>query len=330
MEFSGVTLWMAIGFVFAAYSVIGNDSIQTLGTFLASNKERFKWYTLWGAASLAMIFTLLYGWYFYDGDIAYERLTQIPFQEIQWYHAMAPVVLLLLTRVGIPVSTTFLVLSAFATTVVLEKVLVKSIVGYGVAAFSAYFIWIIISRYIDEKTKLNPENIKRWRIAQWITSGWLFFAWLQHDMANIAVFLPRQLTFGDLMVVMVVTVGLLGYIFYRQGGKIQDVVLDKQGTRYVRSATIINVIYACILYFFKELNDLPMSTTWVFVGLLAGRELAIAKNMTDYKFDYVFPIIAKDFGKMMLGLGVSVAIVLLIHYYIIPNGLYPITITIGE
>ena len=89
-------------------------------------------------------------------------------------------------------------------------------------------------------------------------------------------------------------------------------------------------IYEAEDYFFKELNDLPMSTTWVFVGLLAGRELAIAKNMTDYKFDYVFPIIAKDFGKMMLGLGVSVAIVLLIHYYIVPNGLYPITITIGE
>ena len=73
-----------------------------------------------------------------------------------------------------------------------------------------------------------------------------------------------------------------------------------------------------------------MSTTWVFVGLLAGRELAIAKNMVDYKFEYVFPIIAKDFGKMMLGLGVSVAIVLLIHYWIVPNGLYPITIQFGK
>jgi uncharacterized membrane protein YagU involved in acid resistance len=43
--------------------------------------------------------------------------------------------------------------------------------------------------------------------------------------------------------------------------------------------------------------------------------------MKDYKFVYVFPIIAKDFGKMMLGLGVSVAIVLLIHYILIPSGM---------
>ena len=320
MNFS--LLYTIIGFVLAAYSVIGNDSIQTLGTFLASNKERFKWYTLWFAASVAMSFTLIFGWYFYDGDISYERLTQIPYQEIKWYHAMAPAALLLLTRIGIPVSTTFLVLSAFATTVVLEKMLIKSMVGYGVAAFSAYLIWVLLERLIDEKqNRISIPRRRAWRIAQWITSGWLFFVWLQHDMANIAVFLPRQLSLIQLLMVLGLTIGLLGYIFYTQGGKIQSVVLDKQGTRYVRSATIINIVYIAVLYIFKELNNLPMSTTWVFVGLLAGRELAISTVMKDYKFVYVFPIIAKDFGKMMLGLGVSVAIVLLIHYILIPSGM---------
>ncbi|MCH2544318.1 MAG: hypothetical protein MK015_01190 [Alphaproteobacteria bacterium] len=320
MNFS--LLYTIIGFVLAAYSVIGNDSIQTLGTFLASNKERFQWYTLWFAASVAMSFTLIFGWYFYDGDISYERLTQIPYQEIKWYHAMAPAALLFLTRIGIPVSTTFLVLSAFATTVVLEKMLIKSMVGYGVAAFSAYLIWLLLERLIDEKqNRISIPRRRAWRIAQWITSGWLFFVWLQHDMANIAVFLPRQLSLIQLLMVLGLTIGLLGYIFYTQGGKIQSVVLDKQGTRYVRSATIINIVYIAVLYIFKELNNLPMSTTWVFVGLLAGRELAISTVMKDYKFVYVFPIIAKDFGKMMLGLGVSVAIVLLIHYILIPSGM---------
>ena len=69
----------------------------------------------------------------------------------------------------------------------------------------------------------------------------------------------------------------------------------KTGTRYARSATIINVIYAAVLFYFKELNDLPMSTTWVFVGLLCGRELAISTMNKDYKFKYVFPLIGKDF-----------------------------------
>ena len=313
-------IYMYIGFLLAAYSVIANDSIQTLGTFLASNKAHFKWYTLWFAASIMLVYTITYGWLNYDGDISYGRFTRIPFQEVQWYHAAAPAVLLLLTRKGIPVSTTFLVLSAFASFTVLEKVLMKSIVGYGVAALSAYIIWVVLERYINEK-KDHPEHIKFWRVGQWVTSGWLWFAWLQHDMANIAVFLPRQLMLGDLLMVLVATVAILGYVFYTGGGRIQEVVINKHGTRFARSSTIINLVYAFVLYFFKELNDLPMSTTWVFVGLLTGRELAISSVIENYKFKYVFPIIAKDFGKMMFGLGASVAIVLIIHQIILPNGL---------
>jgi len=64
-----------------------------------------------------------------------------------------------------------------------------------------------------------------------------------------------------------------------------------------------------------------MSTTWVFVGLLCGRELAIATMNKEYKLRYVFPIIGKDFIKMIVGLSVSVAIVLIIHYILIPNGM---------
>ena len=44
----------------------------------------------------------------YGGDISYGRLNKIPFAEVQWYHALAPGVLLLLTRLGVPVSKSFL------------------------------------------------------------------------------------------------------------------------------------------------------------------------------------------------------------------------------
>ena len=66
---------------------------------------------------------------------------------------------MVLTRIGIPVSTTFLVLSAFASTLVLEKMLVKSIVGYGIAATVAYFCWIAVSKFINEKfDEVKGEN----------------------------------------------------------------------------------------------------------------------------------------------------------------------------
>ena len=316
-------IYTIVGFGLAGWSVIGNDSIQTLGTFIASKQKWFKWYTLAASASFVMILALAWGWYAYDGDISYGRLTRIPYQEIQWYHAVAPGILLLLTRVGIPVSTTFLVLSAFASTVVLEKMLMKSVVGYGLAAVVAYISWITISKFINEKfDEVDDKWIGFWRNSVWITSGWLWWVWLSHDVANIAVYLPRQLDLSLLLIVLTYFTVLLFYIFYIKGGPIQKVVLEKTGTRYARSATIINVIYAAVLFYFKELNDLPMSTTWVFVGLLCGRELAISTMNKDYKFKYVFPLIGKDFVKMIFGLSVSVAIVLAIHYFIIPKGLY--------
>ena len=317
-------IYTIIGFGLAGYSVIANDSIQTLGTFIASKQKWFKWYTLASAASLVMIVAITWGWYSYDGDISYGRLTRIPFQEIQWYHAVAPAILLLLTRIGIPVSTTFLVLSAFASTIVLEKMLVKSIVGYGIAATVAYISWIAVSKFINEKLdEVKGETwIAFWRNSVWVSSGWLWWVWLSHDVANIAVYLPRQLDLSLLLIVLTYFTALIFYIFYIRGGSIHQVVLEKTGTRYARSATIINVIYAAVLFYFKELNDLPMSTTWVFVGLLCGRELAISTMNKDYKFKYVFPLIGKDFVKMIFGLSVSVAIVLAIHYIIIPKGLF--------
>ena len=316
-----VTLWMLVGFLFAAYSVIANDSVQTLGTWIASNNERVNWKIMWAAASAVLLWALWYGWYMYGGDISYGRLNKIPFQEIQWYHAMAPGLLLLLTRVGVPVSTSFLVLSAFASTFVLEKMLMKSMMGYAVAAVAAYAIWIGVSKILDEAKPVKEEHKIYWRVGQWFTTGFLWWTWLSHDMANIAVFLPREIPVDLMLLISVVFVFGLWYMFREGGGKIQNIVLEKHNTRYVRSATIIDGVYWIILFFFKELNDIPMSTTWVFVGLLCGRELAMATITGKHKFKTVFPLITKDFIKMMIGLGASVGVVLSIHYIIVPNGL---------
>ena len=316
-----VTLWMFVGFLFAAYSVIANDSVQTLGTWIASNNERFNWKVLWGAASVVLLYTLWYGWYTNGGDISYGRLNKIPFQDIQWYHAAAPGLLLILTRIGVPVSTSFLVLSAFASTFVLEKMLMKSMMGYAVAAVAAYAIWIGVTKILDEAKPVKEEHKRYWRIGQWITTGFLWFTWLSHDMANIAVFLPRQIPVDLMVGISFVFIAGLWWMFREGGGKIQQIVLEKHNTRYVRSATIIDGVYWLILFFFKELNDIPMSTTLVFVGLLCGRELAMATMTGKEKFKVVFPLIGKDFLKMMVGLAASVGVVLAIHYVIVPNGL---------
>ena len=192
--------------------------------------------------------------------------------------------------------------------------------GYGLAAIAAYVIWIAVSKILDEAKPIKEEHKKYWRIGQWFTTGFLWWTWLSHDMANIAVFLPREIPVDLMIIISVVFVAGLFYMFRERGGKIQSIVLEKHNTRYVRSATLIDGVYFLILYFFKELNDIPMSTTWVFVGLLCGRELAMATVTGKEKFKSVFPLVGRDFFKMMIGLGASVSIVLLIHLVLVPYG----------
>ena len=64
-------IYTVIGFALAGYSVIANDSIQTLGTFIASKKKWFKWYVLAGSASAVMILALGWGWY---ASVSYTHL----------------------------------------------------------------------------------------------------------------------------------------------------------------------------------------------------------------------------------------------------------------
>lgn len=303
-------LFGLIGFLFAGYAVIANDSLQTLGTWINSNRE-VKWYYQWIFASTILAGVIFYG--HFTGDVSYGRLDKIPFQTVEWYHVMAPLALLFLTRIGIPVSTSFLVLSVFASSFVLEKMLIKSFMGYGVAAVFAYIVWLVVSKFTELKIP-NASTNKLWRVGQWMATGWLWITWLQHDHANIAVFLPREHSLLGTTLIVLFYVGVLGWVFREGGGKIQKVVQNKTNTQQVRSATIIDLIYAFTLYFFKELNNIPMSTTFVFVGLLAGRELGIQTWLLKPKnLKQVLPMVGRDFLKLLLGIAISLAIVLFIQ-----------------
>jgi len=312
---SSSIIFGTIGFLLAAYSVIGNDSAQTLGTFISSNNKKVKWYWMWLFASVILAGTLFSGWA--AGDIAFGRLNEIPLpRQFQWYHALAPMLLLALTRFGVPVSTTLLTLSAFSSGLVLEKIIAKSALGYGVAAIAAYAVWTILSKIFNERDKIKEEHRRFWAIAQWTSTGFLWHMWLSHDIANIFVYLPREgVSLSAIMGIIGILIIGLAHLFYTNGGKIQEIVLSKSGTRFIRSACLIDFFYALILWYFKIHSEIPMSTTWVFVGLLAGRELAVYRMFHNKKTGIIFPMLIKDFLKIMLGLALSVAVVSGVIYF---------------
>ena len=306
---------MVVGFLLAAYAVVANDSIQTLGTFLASNAHR-PWWLLWLFASGVLLAVLFYGWFVNGGDPAYGRLNKFPVPEggVSWLHAIPPLALLVLTRLGVPVSTTFLVLTVFAVTGGqpgnLDAMLAKSATGYLVAFAAAIVLFrLVFKRASEYFHRTRGEAIPTyWVFLQWASTGFLWSQWLIQDLANIFVYLPRELSLSWLLFGIIALVAMQGYIFYQFGGEIQKIVTSKTDTTDIRAATIIDFIYGMVLLVFKEWSDMPMSTTWVFLGVLAGRELALSLYLADTTVKGTVRKVVSDALKALSGLVVSVVL----------------------
>ena len=142
---------------------------------------------------------------------------------------------------------------------------------------------------------------------QWCATAFLWSQWLIQDLANIFVYLPRELGFEFLIFAIAVMLLLHAVIFKRRGGEIQAIVTSKTNTTDIRAATIIDFTYALILLYFKEMSNMPMSTTWVFLGLLAGREMALSLLLKHRPVRDALVNAGKDVGKATLGLAVSVS-----------------------
>lgn len=309
---------MLLGFALAAYAVVSNDSIQTLGTFLASNAHR-PWWALWIFASSILLAVLFYGWFVNDGDPAYGRLERFPVPEggVNWLHVLAPFTLLVLTRFGVPVSTTFLVLSVFAPGNI-EAMLVKSLSGYFVAFIVAILLYLAIKRltdYLSSQAESSEARATHWVVLQWSSTAFLWSQWLIQDLANIYVFVPRVIGFWPLVASVALLIIMQGIIFYQHGGRIQYIVTTKTLTSDIRSATIIDFVYGLILLIFKEWSNMPMSTTWVFLGLLAGREVAMTLQTRGRNLKDTAKLVGLDAFKAFAGLVVSVLLALAGIYF---------------
>ncbi len=345
MDISFIIMW--VGFALASYSVVGNDVIQALGTFLTSNEKRVPWYVLWlfAASILSAILIMGYtgnGEWLGGDDVAYDRLDRFVMPEkYEWYFLIPPIALLSITRFGIPVSTTFMILTLFSLSEIpadinalassifdadtkLGGMIRKSIFGYLIAFGVAAAIYVSITKIVEKRFLENPlsdSSRSFWVPFQWLSTGFLWSQWLTQDLANIYIYLKagKDLSAGGFVISLIILLSLLAYIFWIKGGAVQEVVRRKTNTIDIRSASIIDLIYGIILFVFKQNSlglfeaKLPMSTTWIFIGLLAGRELAI-RFMIDGKLqkEEVRDVIS-DLVKVFLGLIVSIVIVFIVR-----------------
>lgn len=308
---------MLLGFTLASYAIVANDAIQTLGTFLAANEKR-DWRVLWAYAGGILTTVLVYGWWMNGGDVSYGRLEPVPYPDNPgWIYAIPPLVLLGLTRFGIPVSTTFIVLTAFAPKN-LESMVLKSLSGYVVAFFAAFVLYAVTSNVMRSLAPLDDDDPPpRWVAVQWLSTGFLWSQWLIQDLANIFAYLPRKLDASSLAAGLIVMLLMLAYTFWSRGGEIQKIVTEKTDTDDIRAAAIINFVFGLVLMVFKEWSNIPMSTTWVFLGLLAGREIALTWRWGDIRpMGDTFRMVGADVAKAFAGLLVSVVVAMSLPYFV--------------
>lgn len=171
-----------------------------------------------------------------------------------------------------------MILTSFVTKAdSLQKTITKSISGYGISFVLSAIIYLpfskVVSRYCDRTREKLPIY---WKVIQWTIVGALWSVWLQQDMSNLAIFLPRHLDLYQYIAVCLVIFIGLGIMLYQGGEKIQKIVEEKSKVKDTPEATLVAMLYAVVLFVFKIYSKIPMSTTWCFLGLLAGREISIA------------------------------------------------------
>tara|TARA_B100000073_G_scaffold153223_1_gene126484 strand:- start:8273 stop:9292 length:1020 start_codon:yes stop_codon:yes gene_type:complete len=326
--FMDVNIWMIVGFLLAAFSVVANDSLQTLGTYLSSNRKRTPKAVQMVFICTVTVVVLMLGWYLKDGDPAWGRLSvpgkDFPLPEpFTWVYVIPPIAVLALTQWGAPVSTSFLVLSSFHPANIGE-LLSSSLSGYLLAfcvGLSAYGLGMwLLERWVFRRNQDNKDVHKLWYGLQWVSTGFLWSMWLVQDLANIFVFLPRQLDLTAMVICTSVLCLGLCLLVFTGGGPIQSVLRSKTNTSDLRSATVIDFFFGLCLLYKAFLSTFPLSTTWVFLGLIGGREIALRIKEQEFEIRFtnresgnLSNVIGRDLWKAFVGVVVSLVIALSIQ-----------------
>lgn len=280
-------------------AITSNDFPQTFASYQAtqSNTVLNKIFNILVFGAVLWTVHSLFYFYFEPGEIHCFKLDGYPeAQSFTLVQALTPILVIIASRFRFPLSTSFAVLTVFSVTSansfeLTSKMIVKSLNGYVIAYICAVAIWLLVvllERYLKKKGLIGESSWlaqsapgrfmmhdQLWKILQLITTMSLWAVWLMQDTANSAVFLPRQLPLWLFLIAVSIYMIALTVILWREGGEMQGAVEEHHPIPDAKSATLVDAVYAVILFVFLVLSNTPMSTTFVFFGLLAGRHTVL-------------------------------------------------------
>ena len=172
-------------------------------------------------------------------------------------------------------------------------------------------LWLLekqFSRSIESSSTALP---KRWLILQWFSTAWLWCQWMIQNADSLYAYLPRRLSLEELFLSIAVTSAALALIFAWGGGPIQTIIRRKINIHDIRSAPLIDLVFGMILFtraLTLSMSMIPLRTTWVFLGVLAGRELALVSRLHKASPGQAIKQLVRDLFEASVGVGVSIAV----------------------
>ena len=160
----------------------------------------------------------------------------------------------------------------------------------------------------------NRGRTPLWLQVLWIclaTAAILMFGWIRYhgDPAwdRLGSFPPPE-AFSWFYLIPPLTIAVLTW-WGAPSGTIQTIIRRKINIHDIRSATLIDLVFGMILFTRAlSMSMVPLSTTWVFLGLLAGRELALVARLHQSSPGQAIKQLAGDLFKASIGVGVSLAV----------------------
>ncbi len=298
------------------YNVMINNFIQTLGTFNISNKYTKKWKVF---LYLVVIFVtyFVYTWLKYDGNIRKGSLRFIEYKDSFGYSILLlPMLLSLFNYFGIPVNLTFLSIPLFTDGKIVKSMVVEAFINYFLAFIISFVFWNIL--YVKFKKFLRKkDNYQFWRIIEYISIGILWYCWLNTCVSSFMVFLPPKLYLEHLILLLIIGSIVISIVtILRPEDKMEQIVEEKTDVKNIMSSVLFNILHSVVLLTLKLNSKVPIATSWIFIGLLDGRELGIttrkANNFSDPKYKLCLEKISRDLYRNIIGIFISLLFVRII------------------
>ncbi len=301
------------------YNVMVNNFIQTLGTFNVSNKYAKKWKIFLYLASIFIAY-FVYTWLKYDGNIRKGSLRHIEYKDSFGYSLLLlPILVALFNYFGIPVSIAFLSIPLFISGEIVKAMIAKAFLNYFLAFAISFIFWNIL--YVEFKKILKKkDNHKFWMIVEYISIGILWCCWLNTCVSSFMVFLPPKLDLKHLLLLLVIGTIIISIItILRSNDKMEQIIEEKTDVNNIMFSVLFNVLHSVVLVVLKLNSEVPIATSWIFTGLLDGRELGIvtkkSNSFSDQKYKLCLKKIVRDLCFNTIGIIISLLFVRIIKMW---------------